>query len=129
MQLLAKLATAEELAVATETLDALQAVADLGGQAWGLFNDQSQGSDRANFQIACVAEKDIAPHVLLGAFYCTASEWAEKYLWFDFRASDIQLWCSTQEMALNEEFYSNVRQLVAQKLGDKAKTLVANLDI
>ena len=65
----------------------------------------------------------------LASFYFRASVREERWIWFDYSSTNINLFKATQVSTLNEDVYSQVHQAVIDKLGNNATTFIGGLDI
>lgn len=116
----------ELLAVVKETLDSLASSAD----GLTLFSSCSCSAKQGNFQILpCTVDKSNQVSVGFIGFYFTASQVAKNYFFFSYANQDISLFKSAQVFTLNESIYSQVREEVKKKLGNKAKDFIHNLPI
>lgn len=129
IKVLAAIALGDEIAVVTETLEALKGLSDADSRIV-LFSQQSATSSSGNFQVYPV---DQAPNgdvsMALGAFYFTATHHEAKFLFFDFGSSSTKIYKGAQKTVLNQNVYSKVRSDVSAKLGDNAVNLVASIDL
>lgn len=50
----------------------------------------------------------------------------ERWLWFDYSSTNVNLFKVTQGSTLNEDIYSQVHQVIIDKLGN---TFIGDLDI
>lgn len=117
----------EELVIAA-TLDAMRKLPKKDGRLT-LF-DHSASSDKAgNFQISVCSEENGAVAMKTMAFYFDAEEQSTTVLFFNFSSASTTLNQSTVAQTLNSQVYAQVRSAVLEKLGDKAKNFVLDLDI
>lgn len=128
LEILAAIATQNELAVITTTMNALKSLSDKDDRLV-LFDSQSYPASSGNFQISAAAESGGVVVMKIGAFYFKATKHVTKFLWFNFSSSSSEIYKGAQTINLNEEAYSKVRQQIVDKLGDKAQQFVADLDI
>jgi hypothetical protein len=128
LEILSAIATGNDLAVVTATMDALN---KLGADdpAVRLFETQSHSAQRGSFQISGASESDGVVVLKIGAFYFSTSEDVTRVLWFKFKSAQTQMYKGSQVMNLDDQVYEQVRQAVLDKLGDKAVTFVKNLNI
>jgi hypothetical protein len=128
MELLAAIATQNQLAIALDALKALKALSD-DDHRLELFNSASHSTSNGNFQIGTCSEAKDNVAMSVACFSFDAKQIDSKFLWFSYSASDMSLFKASQSVSLDEEIYAGVRKAVVTKLGENAKTLVANLDI
>jgi hypothetical protein len=127
-EILGAIATGDEMAVVNETLNALNALSDGSGQMV-LWNSASHTSSAGNFQISICSETGPLVSMKNSAFYFTTTQASTRFLWFGYSSSDMTLYKSAHRMTLDEGVYAAVREAVIKKLGDRASTFVADLDI
>lgn len=128
LKLLAAIATQDDIAVVTETLDAMKALSDEDGRVV-LFNTASHSFHKGNFQVGAAAESDGVVVMKIGAFHFGTTETVNRLLWLRFSSNVSNMYQGSQTMNLNEQVYAQVRQAVIDKLGANAETYVGNLDI
>ena len=98
---------------------------------WVVFDCKSMGhSQNGNFQVA-PCSKDFSGQVVmaLGSFYLTASAREDRWIWFDYSSTNINLFKATQVSTFKEDVYSQVHQAVIDKLRNNATTFIGGLDI
>lgn len=129
LQILAAIATGNELVVITETLNALRVMAD-DDKRIVLFSQQSYSSASGNFQVyPCDQSPSGEVSVALGGFYFNADHHEVRFLFFGWRSTSIQIYKGTQTTVLNQSVYAKVRSDVSAKLGENAVNLVASIDL
>lgn len=128
VKILAAIATQNDIAVVTETLEAMKALTAEDGRVV-LFNQESHSLQKGNFQIGVCSESDGVVVMKIGTFYFSTTQQVTRLLWMQFSSSESGFYQGAQTVNLNEEVYAQVRQQVVDKLGDKARTFVADLDI
>ncbi len=129
LEIIAAIASGNEAAVLTSTLDALSKL-DPGDPAFTLFDANGSSGEGGNFQLGtCSADPSGNVSMALGAFYFETTVHQGRFLFWSWETKDINLYTGGQNVVLNEQIYATVRQLVIDKLGDRAKTFVAGLDI
>lgn len=128
VKVLEAIASGDELAVANQTLAALKSLSD-GDSRLTLWNSATHSQSAGNFQIAACTEVDSNVAMKIGAFYFSTTESTSNFLWFRYSSSSTTIYKGGQTMTLNSEVYSRIRQDVLNKLGDRAKNFVADLDI
>jgi hypothetical protein len=127
-ELLAAIASENQIAVAIETMEALKALEGNDGRVV-LFSTASTSLGNGSFQISPVTETNGATAMGLGAFYFTSTQSTTRFLWFQYDSSDIHLFKAVQAVTLDQEIYDKVRQTVIDKLGNNAKTFIGDLDV
>ena len=128
LEILAAIASQDQIAVATETMNALKSLGDSDGKLV-LFSSASSSLGSGSFQISAVTETNGAVAMGLGAFYFNSTQSTTRFLWFTYDSSDMDLFKSAQSITLNLQIYDKVRQAVVDKLGSNAVSFVADLDI
>ena len=129
IKILAAIATGNEIAVVTETLNALKGMSDADSRIV-LFSQQSATSSSGSFQVYPVEQSpngDVS--MALGAFYFSATHHEVKFLFFGFGSTDTSIYKGAQKTVLNQNVYSKVRPDISSKLGDNAVNLVASIDL
>lgn len=129
IEVLGAIATGNEVALVQASLDALKALSDDDGRL-RLFSSSSHNSEYANFMIGIVTQEangDVAFKV--GAFRMNSEQNNTRFLWFSYSTSETNLFKSSQTVTLNTDVYSQVRQEIVEKLGDKATKYIADLEI
>ena len=128
LDLLASIASENEMEVVHETLHAFEALADEDNRL-RIFDDQSHSLDKGNFQIAVASESGGVVAMKMAAFHFTTSQHVTRVLWFGFSSSKTDLYHGAQQISLNEEIYGQVRSPVVDKLGENAHRFIHNLEI
>ena len=77
----------------------------------------------------CTLDKSGQVSVAFLGSYFKSSQVKYDFLFFTYSDSDINLNKSTDAFTLNEQVYAQVRQAIVEKLGNRAKTFVKNIDI
>ncbi len=127
-EVLAAIATGNDLAVITSVLNAIKGLSRDDNRLV-LFDHASHSSKNGNFQISSCAESGGVVVMKIGAFYFSTTQNVDRVLWFDFSSSNSNIYKGAQAMTLNNDVYSQVRSTIVTKLGDNAKNFIANLDI
>jgi hypothetical protein len=128
LELLAALVTENELAFVTTVTTALQD--EKNAQALKLFQDQ--GSDGANgncYLSTVVPDKSDAVMSTVCTYFSTEEKSQKVWFFWTYKSETMHLFTSSQKMVLNHTFYATIRDVVIKKLGDKAKSFIADLDI
>lgn len=129
LDVLAAIATGNDLAVITTTLNAVKNLSKSNDNRIVLFDHASHGASNGNFQISSCAESGGQVAMKIGAFYFSSNQNVERFLWFNFSSSNSTIYKGAQDMTLNGKVFEQARTTVVTKLGDNAKNFVANLDI
>lgn len=128
LDVLGAIATGAEAAVVTETMNALKALSDDDGRMV-LFSHNAHSLHKGSFQVAVATLSGGVVVMRIGAVYFSSTQSVTRVLWFGFSKSNSSMYKGGQTIDLNEDVYSRVREQIIQKLGDRAQTFVANLDI
>lgn len=128
LEILAALVTGDELAVIQETINALKALSNNDGRLV-LFETLSHSLSKGNFRIHSAVESDGIVVMNIGAFYFSSTENITKVLFFSFSDATTSFYQGCQSINLNLDIYNQVRDAIVQKLGDKAKDFVRNIQI
>jgi hypothetical protein len=129
LDILAAAMSGNELAVLTATIKALKD-ADPNSKEITLFDTNGSSGEGGNFQLSTASlDPNGNVKMSLGAFYFSASEHQTRFLFFSWSTRDLNLYAGVQGIILNEQIYATVRQAIIEKLGDKAQTYVANINI
>ena len=116
----------ELMEVVKETLDSLAK----SGEGLALFDSNSNSSKHGNFQILpCTVDKSQQVSVAFIGAHFTANQVSTNYFFFSYAKQDIKLFKSGQAFTLDEDVYSEVREEVIKKLGERAKVFIKDLDI
>ena len=128
LDLIAAIATQDEVAVVQATIDALKALPQDDGRLV-LFESSSHSASAGNFQICVVNESGGVVSMSIGASYFSTQQNVTNVLWFSFSSTSTNMYTGAQKISLNKQIYQNVRAAIVAKLGDKAKRFVHDLDI
>jgi hypothetical protein len=128
LEILEAIASQDEMAVAQATMDALKAL-DNGDGRLVLFESTSHSLQKGNFQIAIATETGGVVALKIGAFHFQSTNNVTKVLFFSFSDENTSFHKSSQTINLNESIYRRVRGQIINKLGDRAKRFVADLNI
>lgn len=127
LQILTAIATGNEIALAIAVMEALKQNSE--SRASKLFDQQSHTASDGSFQISCASGDGENVSMALGAFSFSTTTKVTKIFWTEFNSSQTDMYKGGQNVVLNEQVYSAVREDVIKKLGDKAKELVAGIEI
>ena len=128
LKLIAAIASENALLISQATIAMVESLGE-GDDRVALFSSSSTNSDSGNFQVGAVVEDDGSPTMALAANYFSADEVKTDFLWFHFSTSTTTLYNSGQTISLSEDIYKKVRQQIIDKLGARAETYIADLDI
>lgn len=128
LEILAAIATQNELAAITAAINAAKGLADKDGRI-ALFDHSSTTDKSGSFQIGLASEAGGIIAMKLGAVYFTTQADVTKVLWFTFAKKSTHLYASSQAVNLDPAIYELVKADVEAKLGELAKTFVQNIDI
>lgn len=129
LEIIAAIATGGQAEILLATLNALESQ-DPGSKAITIFNSNGSIGEGGNFQISASTEDPSGNVSLsLGTFYFKSTEHKTSFLFFSWSTQNIQFYTGAESVTLNEVIYQGIRQAVIDKLGEKAKNYVANLEI
>lgn len=128
LDLIAAIATQDEIAALQATISAMRALSNGDGRLV-LFESSSHSASQGNFQIATANEYGGALSMRVAASYFSTQQSVTNVLWFSFSSSSTSLYNGAQTMTLDKQVYQQVRQAIIQKLGDNARNFVKNLPI
>ena len=129
IDILAAIATGDELIVAQQVLSALKNLADDDGRIV-LFEHHSYSNQAGNFQIMPCSQDESGQVVMaMAGFHFKAKQDKTKFLFFEWDSDGIDIYKGTQVVTLDLDVYDVVRSTVVQRLGDQAKQLVANIPL
>jgi hypothetical protein len=126
LQLLQTIASGGEVTLAQSAMAALRS---LPGKERGfyLWDSTTHTAQNANFQIGVATLSGGYVVMSIIGLYFSASQINSDFLWFSWPSSNITLFTALQVMELDEDVYSQVRNLVLTKLGANSVNLLANL--
>ena len=128
IKLLESIAEGGEVAIAQASLDALKSLSE-GDRPLQIWNSSTHSANAGNFQIAPCAKSGNVVVMKNSSFYFKTSESTHGFLWFTYSSSSMELYQAKQTMSLNIDVYKQVRQQVIDKLGNRAKEFIADLEI
>lgn len=94
-----------------------------------LFDQQSFPENVGTFQIFPVAEDDGQLVMAMSALQFNSQKHVTRFLWWSWTTATVKLQQSAQKAVLNEDLYRQVRQQVIDKLGDRAKQFIKDIEI
>lgn len=129
LRIIAEIATGAEVAIIAETMKALGNLADSSKQML-IWNSQSSNANNGNFQIFPV---DALPNgdvvMMLTGMQFKASHSEGRFLWWSWEADSIKIQRAASKFVLDEDVYSQVRNAIIDKVGDRAGQLIDSIDI
>jgi hypothetical protein len=128
LKILAAIATNNELLVVTTALNALKNLS-AGDRRLVLFETQGASQGGGNFQIATASDQGGPLAMRMGAFHLHAARVVTKFLFATYSSANATIWQGRQTMTLNNNVYQALRQSISDKLGDRKKAFVADLEI
>ena len=95
-----------------------------------LFEQNSYSDQAGSFQIIPCSQDSSGQVVMAFAgFHFTSTSNQTSFLFFEWDSASVEIYKGTQTVTLNEEIYSQVRDTIVKRLGDKAKKFVAEIPI
>ena len=129
IDLLAAIASDEEVVVAKEVLNAMKSLETSDGRVV-LFEQRSYSNEAGNFQIMPCNVDDSGQLVMrMAAFYFGARKDETRFLFIEWDSNDIDIYTSSQTITLDMDVYNIVRDEVIKRLGDQAKQNIDNIPI
>ena len=112
-----------------KALDSMKALSDGDGKM-KIFSRGSNSAKVSSFQIfACSVDKDRTVVLPIGVFKLESSSERTNVFWFEYKTSDTKISTGNQAMIFNQKAYEAVRSQITNKLGDRAKKYVAEIEI
>lgn len=128
IKILEAIATGNDLAVVAATMEALNSLPD-EDPAVRIFETSSHTANDGAFQIAAVAESDGVVVAKIGAFSFSTTQTVTRVLWFRFESGATKFAKGDEVINLDDLVYAQVRQIVIEKLGERAVSFVKELKI
>lgn len=128
LEILNTIATGSEMDILKATLNSLK---DNPGneEPLTIFSQQSYPENLGVFQILPVGEDDGEVVMAQAVMDFRSEKHVTRFLWFTWASTSVELFQSAQKAVLNEDLYSQVRQEVINKLGDRAKQFIKDIEI
>ena len=126
--ILTAIATAGEIALIAATMKSFKSLSD-GSKPLKIWDANASSGNNGNFQIFPVANVNDTPVMLMCGMQFNAKTSHDRFLWFTWFSTNINVQRAANKFELNNNVYSRVRQQIIDKLGDRASTFVADLDI
>jgi hypothetical protein len=129
LDVLKAIASGDEMDVMNKAIDALGKLPG-DDRAVVLFDNNGSSSEGGNFQAGtCSEDPNGNVQMSIGTFYFKTSEHHTRFLFWSWGTKSVNMYTGSQSIMLNEDVYSQVRQQIIDKLGDKAQQYVADLPI
>ena len=129
LDVIAAVATGGQTAILKKTLDVLRGLGDESKQI-KLFDFHSSVQFGGNFQMGAVQKSENGVlSVALGAFHYQSRDNRKGILFFRWGRKTVNFWTSAQTLTLNQTLYDRVRDVVADKLGDGGRDLIADINL
>lgn len=128
LDIIAAIATGDEVAILDTTIKAMKSLSNDDNKIV-LFETSSHSLTQGNFQLGIATDIGGVVALHLGAFHFHTTQNVTRVLFFGFSSSDTEFNKSVQTISLDQQIYNQVRAAIVQKLGDKAKRFVQQLDI
>lgn len=129
LEVVAAIATSNQLAILVKSLDILKGLAD-GDGAIRLWEMQALAETSGNFQLGAVERAGNGALTLaLGAFHFRTKEHRKRALFWRWGAEEIAFWAAAQTLTLNTRHYAGLRQAVIEKLAEDAADYIAALAV
>ena len=128
LEILGAIATGDEMDILRTSLSSLKDKPGNEGPLT-LFDQQSFPETKGTFQIFPVGEDDGQLVMAMSAMQFNSQEHVTRFLWWSWSSTTVKLQQSAQKAVLNEDLYRQVRQQVIDKLGDRAKQFIKDIEI
>ena len=129
LEILAAIATEDEMAIVKETLDAFKALQNDKGQVV-LFDHYSKHLTNGGYQVfPCTVDSNNDVVLRVGGFYFNSRQDGVKILFFSYGSSSTSMYRASVSSVLNLDVYDQVREAVIDKLGDNARKAVLDIPL
>ncbi|MTH96092.1 hypothetical protein [Roseibium sp. RKSG952] len=129
LNILSAIATGDEIAMVNATMEGLRNLSDDSKQMT-IWDAHASNGNNGTFQIMPVDKLDNDDVVMiLTGMQFNASTSHYRFLWWSWNSTSINIQRAANRFVLNEDVYSQVRQAVIDKLGEKASQLVADIPL
>lgn len=125
---LAQVATGNQFRIVQSAINALRGLAQDDGKI-KLFDFETSSSTGGNFQIGSAEASGNIISMALGAFNFTFKDRKQNILFVSWGKNELDYWLSAQKLSLSPDVYSDVRDIVRDKLADTRKTLIADIEL
>lgn len=126
--IIASVATGNQLAILTETLDALRDLAEDDDRI-RLFDLSTSQAEGGCFQIGAAEAAGDVIGMAVGAFYYVSEDDRKNILFVSWGDSRLDFWAAAQRMSLATSHYADVREVVKERLGATRRRMIADIDI
>lgn len=128
LEILGAICTGDEMLAVKATVQALSRLAQ-NDYRIRIFESCSHSEQMGNFQHSSCLIKDGSVTMNLGACYFSTTQHISRLLFTKFSFSDIKAYQGAQTVELDMDVYDQVRQMIIDKLGDRAQKFIGDLDI
>ncbi|HNQ07235.1 MAG: hypothetical protein U0Q21_04475 [Dermatophilaceae bacterium] len=129
LDILAAIATANEVAIVAATMDGLKSLSDDSKQI-AVWDSNSNNGSNGTFQIFPVDQLPNGDVVMvLAGLQFTANKVTSRFLWFEWSKTSVKIEQAAGKFVLNDDVYKTVRKEIVERLGDLAKDLVLNIPL
>ncbi|UWQ36633.1 caspase family protein [Leisingera aquaemixtae] len=125
---LAQVATANQFEIVKSAIGALRGLADDDGTI-KLFDFETSKTSGSNFQIGTAEASVDIINIALGAFNFTYSDSKKNILFVSWGAKELKYWLAAQNLSLSPAIYDTVRKLVASRLSEVRKAVLADISL
>lgn len=129
VELIRTLMSKDDAAIANAAVDAILTLSDSDDRVC-LFEQESTSPHFGRFQVASVGTNETGnPTMKIAAFHVSAAETITRVLWFRFSTSSSSMFKAAQSAILDMAVFDEIRGDLLQKLGERAKSYIHELDI
>lgn len=128
LAIISAIATQNQLAVITQSIDALSKLAESDGTI-KLFDFHSTLEGGGNFQVGAVQRGNGTLSMALGAFHFRAADHRRQFLFFKWGQQQVNFWTAAQRMTLNQDYYASCRKDVMERLKAEFPQYVSSLKL
>lgn len=129
LEILAAVATGNEIAIVNRTLDALSKL-DGDSKQLTIWDSNASDASKGNFQIYPVSQTpENSVVMIMTGMQFDATTTHGRFLFWSWSSTSIKIRTAASRFELNRDVYDQVRAAIIKKLGDKAEIFVADLPI
>jgi len=128
LEILGAVCTGDEMQALKAALDAFRALAQNDYRV-RIFETSSHSATIGNFQLSSCSVKDGWVAMTLGASYFSTTETITRLLFTKLSASSVDAYMGSQQVVLDTDVYSQVREEIIEKLGENAHDFIGDLVI
>lgn len=129
LDVIAAIATSNQLALLVKAVDALRALPEEAG-ALTLFERLALAGDSGSFQLGAVQKADNgALSLALGGFHFRTRTDRTRALFGEWGADEAELWAAAQVMTLDRSHYDGLRDTVTHRLAEGAAGYILDLPL